>query len=286
MKYICGIYGYQITQEIQFDNFQILPLTDNHQEAKELARDESSYNLTAVLVGESITDDFLFKLHAVLSFIEHLDVLITSPVESTNESPFSQFNQKIITRRRNSGGGAVIGEDTFFGSSRKFFIQKAMNKLQDKSFCEKTKFNILFFKCVEAFRNSDFLDVQYFLLFSGLETFVRAKTGVQIIHGDKDTEVSPLVSKFLSINYGFNIKIDFPNDLKRAFSSYAHVRNALFHNSELKVDKNINGIIVEFKLTDYFSNFRQLIALVILKIVEFDDAHINWNSWIDFQPFK
>ena len=26
--------------------------------------------------------------------------------------------------------------------------------------------------------------------------------------------------------------------------------------------------------------------LVILKAVEFDDGHINWNSWIDRQPFK
>lgn len=278
MTYLCGIYGYQITRKIEIDGFKIVPLTENWGKAKLLARDEHSYNLTAVLVGEeSPSDNFLFNLEAILAFIEHLDVLITgSPVESTGEDIFLQFNQKIVHHRKN-GGGAVIGEDTFFENSRNIFIQKAMNKLQDRSFCEETKFNVLFFKCVEAFK-STYLDVQYFLLFSGLETFVREKTN------DKDTPVSLLASRFLSENYGFNVESNSDCDLKRTFQSYTHVRNALFHNSELQIEKkNSRAEMIAFKLNDYFPHFRLLIQLVILKIVEFDDGYINWDRWIQLQ---
>jgi hypothetical protein len=109
-------------------------------------------------------------------------------------------------------------------------------------------------------------------LFSGLETFIRTKTG------DKNSKISKLASDFLSQNYAINVKNTGDEDLKRNFSSYTYIRNALFHNSEIKVI--IRG--VEYKLTDdYFSSFRILVSLVILKAVDFDDGYINWNSWID-----
>lgn len=282
MTYLCGIYGYQITKEIEINGFKIVPLTEDWGKAKLLARDEHSYNLTAILEGdELLSDNFLFNLEAVLSFIEHIDVLITSPIESTSENLFSQFNQKIAHHRKN-GSGAVIGEDTFFGNSREIFIQKAMNKLQDKSFCEQTKFNFLFFKCVEAFK-STYLDVQYFLLFSGLESFAREIASDESIRGNKNASVP--ICKLLH-SHDFDVACDRPQDLKRAVSSYTHIRNALFHNNEFEIKVMINSKEEIFALRDYFLNFNLLIPLVILKIVDFDDGHINWNSWIDCQPFK
>ena len=87
-------------------------------------------------------------------------------------------------------------------------------------------------------------------------------------------------------SYSFDVRIEWPSDLKRAVSTYTHIRNALFHNSELETTRNVNGVIVEFKLTDYLFDISQLVVLVVLKAVDFDDGHINWNSWIDRQPFQ
>lgn len=280
MAYVCGIYGYQITRAVQVEDFEILPLESEYQKAKALAEDKNSCQLTAILKGENLpTDDFLFNFEAVLSFIENSRVFVTSPTEANeNEDCFSQFNKEIAYRRKN-GGGAVIGNDTFFDNSRERFIQKIMSKLQDKDFCEKSKFNILFFKCVEALR-SNFLDVQYFLLFSGLETFARAIASDEKIRDNSNVSV-PICELLRS--YGFDVSCDKKEDLKRAISSYAHIRNSVFHNSEIAVKKNVHGNIIEYKLTDYFPNFKILVSLVILKAVDFDDGYTNWNRWIDFQ---
>ena len=281
MNVICAIYGYQITRPIDLPGLRIDPRTGDYQLAKQWARDLDAYQLTAILKGSSISDDLIFNLEAVLSFVEHLDVLISSPVELTEADPFAQFPPSITTHRRNSGGGAIIGEDTFFHSSRCIFISKALNRLQDKEFCEQTQFNMLFFKCVETFRQrKPFIEVSYFLLYSGLESYARS------VVNDRSNRNSSVPIGELLAGYGFDVQIERPRDLQRAVSTYTHLRNALFHNSEFTATVNVNGTVVELKLFDYLFNFSQLVALVVLKAVDFDDGHINWNSWIDRQPFK
>lgn len=281
MNVVCGIYGYQITHPIDLPDLRIEPRTSDHQQAKQWARDLDSYQLTAVLRGTSISGDLLFDLEAVLSFIEHLDVLISSPIKQTEDDPFAQFPQSITTHRRNNGGGATIGEDAFFKPSRSLFISKALNRLQDQKFCEQTQFKALFFKCIETFRQrKPFVEVSYFLLYSGLESYARA-----VINDRSTRNASVPICKLLT-DFGFDVQIDRPNDLQRAVSTYTHLRNALFHNSELTATINVNGTMVELKLFDYLFNITQLVSLVVLKAVNFDDGHINWNSWIDRQPFR
>ena len=281
MDVICGIYGYQITRPIDLAELRIKPRTNDYQQAKRWARDIDSYQLTAVLTGRSISDDLRFNLEAVLSFIEHMDVLISSPIEQTNQDSVSQFSPTIRTYRRNNGGGAVIGDDTSFHHSRSLFISKTLDRLRDQRFCEQTQFRVLFFKCVESFRQrKPFVEVIYFLLYSGLESYARA-----VVDDRYNKNSSAPICKLLS-GYGFDVQIERPSDLHRAVSTYTHLRNALFHNSEFKKTIDVNGTEVELKLCDYLFNISKLVALVVLKAVDFDDNHINWNSWIDRQPFK
>ncbi len=281
MNVVCGIYGYQITHPIDLPGLRIEPRTSDYQQAKRWARDLDSYQLTAVLKGTSISDDLLFNLEAVLSFVERLDVLISSPVEQTTDDAFTQFSLTITAHRRSTGGGAVIAEDTFFRSSRSLFISKALDRLQDQQFCEQTQFKVLFFKCVETFRQrKPFVEVSYFLLYSGLESYARS-----VVNDRSNRNSSVPICKLLT-GYGFDVQIERPSDLQRAVSTYTHLRNALFHISEFTATINVNGIMVELRLFDYLFNISQLVALVILKAVEFDDGHINWNSWIDRQQLK
>lgn len=280
MSIVCGIYGFEITTPIDLPRLRIEPRTNDYRQAKQWARDTNSYHLTAVVTGASMSDDMLFDLEAVLSFIERLDVLVSAPVEQGMDDPFAQFVPSITMHKRDNGGGAVIGEDSIFGASRGKFILKALDRLQDKEFCEQTKFRILFFKYVETFRQrKPFIEVTYFLLFSGLESYARA------VVNDRDRDASEPISKLL-IDYGFDVQVCRPKEPQKAISTYTHLRNALFHNSEFSKSIDSNGVMVEYKLFDYLFNFSQLVALVIFKAVGFDDGHINWNSWIDRQQFK
>jgi uncharacterized protein (DUF2344 family) len=113
-----------------------------------------------------------------------------------------------------------------------------------------------------------------------LEAYARS-----VLEDRESKNSSEPICKLLT-NYGFDVKIENPSDLKRAVSSYTHLRNALFHNSETTAQVNMNGKNVELDIVDYLFNISQLVALVIFKAVCFDDGHINWNSWIDRQPFK
>lgn len=280
MTVICGIYGFEITNPIDLPGLRIEPRTNDSKQATQWARDLGSYQLTAVLMGASISNDVLFDLEAILSFVERLDVLVSAPIDQVEDDPFAHFSTSITTHPRDNGGGAVIAEDTVFRTSRSAFVSKALDRLQDKEFCDRTQFRAIFFKYVETFRQRrPFIEVTYFLLFSGLESYARAVTH------DRDSGASVPICKLLR-GYGFDVQVDRPNDLHRAVSTYTHLRNALFHNGEFEKSINLNGVNVEHKLFDYIFNFSQLVALVILKAVEFDDGHINWNSWIDRMAFK
>ena len=277
----CGIYGYEITRAIVGVGFRIEPRTTDHQQSQRWAREEGAYHLTAVVTGPSVDDDFLFDLEATLSFVEHLDVIVTSPRSIETEDVFSAFQPIITTHRRSNGGGAALPRDIFFRDARGDFVVACLRKLADEAFCSSTQFRALFFKKVETFRQRrPFLEVSYFLLYSGLESYARA-----VLNERNTRNSSTPISKLLQ-QFGFDVAEERPNDLPRAISTYTHLRNSLFHNSEFDSRINLNGTIVEIKVADYFFHLLQLITLVVFKAVEFDDGHINWNSWIDRQPFK
>lgn len=281
MAIICGIYGFNITQKIEFNGIKITPRTNNALEARTWARDVKTYHLTATLEASAVSDEFLFNLEAVLSFIEHLDVLITPPKKLNLDIRSAKPPKTIIAHKRNSGGGATIGEDEFFPNSRIEFIKKTIDLLENVDFCNNTQFKSIFFKKVTTFRQiKPYIEVSYFLLYSGLESYARAVTK------DKDNKNSSEPIFKLLNNYGFNLAIEKPDSLARAVSTYTHLRNALFHNSALSKVINLNGKNTELKLIDFFYNIEQLVTLTIMKAVNFDDNHINWDSWIDRQPFK
>lgn len=281
MQYICGIYGFAITKPFELSNAKIEPVGISSQESHDRARDELAYRLTATIRAESFKPLFLFNLEAVLSFVERLDVLVTQPIPLGNSESCHTFPETALHRSRRSGGGATLPEDTWSGSSRAVFVDRAMNCLEDQAFCEATTFNTLFFKCVESFRQRrPFIEITWFLLYSGLEAHARA------VQSDLASRNSSEPITRLLLSYGLNVFQDKPSDLPRSVSSYMHLRNALFHHGAREKVVNVNGTTVTLEMTRFLFNLEQLVALVILKAVKFDDGHINWDSWIDRMPFK
>lgn len=279
MSQACAIYGYEFTREFSWRGMRFVPrhtwITDAHDNARDLTR----YNLTGVVLLDSYDDHHMFCLEAVLSFVEHLDVLVSDPKEIAEEDYFSGFPAVARTARRHNGGGAVLHQDAFFPTMRSDFISLAMDRLLDSAFCEATGWNTLFFKATVPFRQrSPYLEVSYFLLFSGLETYVRRTLG-----DPSSADIASLIARRLK-QLGFNIYSFKPDDLRRSADSYARLRNALFHNSALETTRRgEHGELTLYRLVDYYAHFVILVSLVALKAVGFDHPRIHWDSWITMQ---
>lgn len=280
MSLVCGIYGYEITRPFEAYGLQFVPRIAALQDARVIARDLDRYNLTAVVIADAFPGDLLFRLEAVLSFIEHLDVIVTEPAPLIASDYFSQFPSVMRTSRRHNGGGAILSQDTFFPNSRAEFVANALDRLGNRAHCESTGYRVLFFKCAEVFRQrKPFIEVSYFLLFSGLETYVRRTLN------DESTGVAILFARWLK-DLGFKVYQDRPNELERSMDTYARLRNALFHNSKFEAHRKIKGKDHTYRLEEYYAQFLILVGLVVLKATAFDDGHINWDAWIDRQLFR
>lgn len=280
MQLLAAVYGFEVTRTISYGSWRIEPITDSYDAARRLARDLDAYHLTATVVGEALPENDRFKLEAVLCFIEHLDVIVFPANQLVdNDKPVaSRLPSTLRRQRRNNGGGAVIGVDAFFRHSRSDFLNRAMSKLADDVFCRSTKFNTLLFKCVETFRQrSPFLEITYFLLFSGLESFARATLG------DTSTRNASKPIHRLLTSYGLSVLLDEPTNLPRSIATYTRLRNSLFHNSEFKATVRINGADVQLDASSYLFHLSMLVNLTIMKAIGFDDGHTNWDAWIDRQ---
>lgn len=255
-------------------------------DANKKARDLKKYQLTGIVILDDYQQRTVFCLEAVLSFIEHLDVLISDPVEvavaDTKQEYFSLFPEVARTSMRHSGGGAILHQDSYFPAMRSSFITIAMSRLADEQFCRSTGWDVLFFKTTETFRQRhQFVEVSYFLLFSGLETYVR-----QTLNAPKSPpspHISSLIAKQLG-KLGFNIKDYDEDDLRRSADTYARLRNALFHNSSMQAQrKKKNGTVVNYSLLNYYVNFKILLSLVVISAAGYNDHSINLDTWITMQ---
>jgi hypothetical protein len=280
MTTIFGIYGFQITKPIEVAGLKITPISTEHTKAKLLARDESKYNLTAIAEGDNLSDEDVFLIEGVLSFIEHLDVKLARPFDGSNSA--GALTPVLLIQKRPSGGGSVIGEDTFFPDSRKQFIEHCLTKLKDKAFCAESKLNSLLFKIIETFRlRSPFIEIQFFLLFSALESHARAIQN----EPDKRNAAEPICKTLTS--YGFDVTQEISKTPARAIATYAQLRNSIFHRNELStIVKNSSGEEIPLDAFQSYFNLSMLASLTVMKVVGFDDGHINWDAWIDRQLFK
>lgn len=281
-----GIYGYEISRPAEFDGFRLSPVTGNYTEVKKKASDLDNYYLTGFLeVDETQFPDaraLIFDLQGVLSFIDQKNVIISNLLREheTFENLDEDYPTKLTALRRINGGGSVILGDAFSSSSRRDFIAMAIDKLKESD-AENGAFRGAFFKSIEVFRGSNnFIDVNYYLLFSALESLSRFH-----LNDYTSKNCSTPIAKFLE-PFGFDISQDNTRELVKSVSTYTHIRNALFHNGKFECEVNINGEMEKISISKYYSQFDTLITLIMLKYIGFDDGHINWNCWLDRMPFK
>jgi hypothetical protein len=276
-----GIYGYECTNEIKAVSCKIMPFSKDIKLTREKSRKENVYELTAFVEVDDCSvgdlDQFLFDLEAILTFVEHRSVIINNELfvhESMNDLP-EDFPTKIFGNIRVSSGGHVIHSDYIKSNSRGDFIELALSSL------ENNVTRASFFRVVESIKgSSNFIDVQYYLQFSALESLCRHEVNM------KSGSVITAISKHLN-SHGFDVyeHMDKSN-LYKSIGSYSALRNALFHNASLSAEVNIDNEVFTLELTDFSYSFGTLVSLVLIKHIGFDDGCINWNAWLDRMMFK
>jgi hypothetical protein len=117
------------------------------------------------------------------------------------------------------------------------------------------------------------VDVTCSLLFTGLELL--ARKNLQI-----DTNSLPrLLNGFLP-KLGFTISIDEANQI-------AACRNALFHRGEyVGTYKHAKSNSMRSIKLNELPTLEALFTDVLLRVLQFDDPHVNWNRWRDGMRFN
>jgi len=274
---VCGIYGYEFTKSFWFRELEFIPRFTDTSEAHRASRSRA-FELTGWVRCGVFGQVLPFRLAAILSFIERMKVVIADPVAETPSFKTSfLLNIPGGMFERSSGGGAVLLRDCFEPDSRPDFINKAMLAFEDTHTSENFRFPELIFSCVESFSLSrPLIELQYFLLFSAVECHART------VLSDSSSRLPRILAKALS-EMGFDVSKENKADPRKSMKTYTDLRNALFHHGRRYFIEDGSKY---HRLPDYLFNFAQLVALLIFKVVGFDDGHINWDSWLDRQAFK
>jgi hypothetical protein len=259
------------------------PRFTDFKEAQEKATDSKDFNLTAVgeYRGASVEGDLL-DLSATLTFCQQQWVQITVPLRGDGiEQVMNALPPRLDLPYRRPTQGALIISDAFAPDARRSFVELCMSKLSDKHFGQGTNFRSAFSRSVESWRlQQSFVDLTYYLDFSALEILARTA------ENDFTTKnVAEVIAKFLQ-RHGFGVTQDNLNERHLGVQTYAHLRNALFHNGEFETTINENGHSVTLLLTKYQDYLRRLVPDVLLKVMGYDDRHIHWSRWIDRMSFQ
>lgn len=278
-----GIYGFAMTRPIQAAGISIKPCFREHKDVLLRADDPDQFFLTALAeLPDHNARNLAFDLAAALTFCQARWVVVTRPTPAQSGVTLDEYKSKLpemleLPGHRRSHGQLIM-EDTFEPGSRQQFLNLCMRRLQDATFNEKTGFRSGLFRCVEALRmDPAYIDITYYLHFSALEIVTHSIEG--------DGTFAPLATRLLRDKYGFDVVQDDPSRPIHSLQNYARLRNALFHKGALEVEIPAKKGKTKLKLTDFDERMRLLVPDVILKVLGFDDGHINWNRWLDRMPF-
>ncbi|WP_010248716.1 hypothetical protein [Pantoea agglomerans] len=278
-----GIYGFTFSKEMTFSGGKLIPLYSSLSSSKKNKVDGNHYVLSGFFIPESNDYNHLsqltFDLSAVLSFIEQKNVIIAGELEKHDSiENLPKDYAKTLKSSRHAGSGKLIMEDAFSPDSRSKLLNLAMDKLTESANVESDAFRTAFFKSMLKFREPiHYVDVSYYLLFSSLEALAR-----DALQNFKPGKTPQVITDFLQ-NLNFEVEKNEHVIPQRNILHYTKLRNSLFHEGVYKADLDNDK---EIYLEDYFSNINMLLPLVFMKVLNFDDGFINWDSWIDRQPFK
>lgn len=285
MKYYFAVFGYEITQKLELEEFVLHPVANDLYTAKQKSKDENNFNLTAIgQVKNSPCRDTLFDLEGTLTFCQQQAVIVSDFHQENSNNNIEKikkyFPNKINVLCKRYTSGALVRSDDEDSDGRIYLINLCLRRLKNSNFNAQTDFRVAFFRNVESWKlRSELIDVTYYIDFSALEILSR-----KYLNDFKSKDVANLICRFLNC-YCFDVKNNCGDNRKIRMDSYAHLRNALFHNGKFEKTFDDNGAQVTLNLSEYSENLRRLVPDVLLKVIGYQNSSINWNRWVDRMHF-
>ena len=283
-----GIYGFNFHREIKIENIRLVPLYQSP-EAETKAGDEGTFHLTGygifqadldTISEETEYDTRVRHIEDAMTFCEQRWIMTTKVVIlDTNEKPedfiqTGKLEKSLNLFQNRPSPGCIIARQSYLPYSRSKFLNLCVEKLADESFDSQTEFRKAFYRQTENLRmRQQFVDILYYFIFSGLEILARKDANNSI-----EKNVAVVLTQFIE-KHDFSVA-------QKEVENWAHLRNALFHNGQFETEFNDNGTVIKLNIENYLYRLDALLHDILLKMIGFDDGHINWNRWQDRMPFS
>lgn len=298
-----AIYGFFFNKPFCFNDFYFSPIQIDLSfwEKVKLSTDTYRYNLTGYIDTPEIdSQDFIFTMQAVLTFVQQQDVIITEIFDDDIQSEYFSGFERI-------GFGAPFG---MYSDLQQEIIEKLYFKLLDKTdLCNQKnnnsslalknncEFSSLVYKVIEPFHmRKKFIEISYYLYFSGLEAFCKQYLKLYYPEINVVKDISKNLSEMLEklgINYIHICSKDTKNNLrnkindkdkflKLSLSTYSNLRNSLFHQNlfvaevPCSIKENDTELV---KITDYEDTLLRLCNVVILKYIGIENPNLDCSKW-------
>lgn len=302
-----AIFGFFFNKQFSFNGFNFIPVKYDlpFWDEVKISKDKYRYNLTGYIETPEIdAEEFIFNMQAVLTFVQQQDVVIKLVIDfSLEESYEADFERR--------GCGAPFA---MFSELQTEIVEKLYLKLIDENdLCNlrgensvfddvhNAEFKSLIFKVTEPFHmRRPFVEMTYFLYFSGLEAFCKQylKSYYDKLYSDKAPSALGNALEKLNIihvnvfcdtsTYNIkNTKLTEEDFLKLSVTTYSNLRNALFHSnkfiantqkSPIEITKG-NYPEVEVRITDYEYYLHRLCNAVILKYIGIENQRLDCSKW-------
>lgn len=258
-----------------------MPLFDRS-EARRRAGDPDALQLTGyghILSPSADTwedAERLDLLAAAMTFVEQRHVVTSELIKlspgDTVEALFEEGRMgrpfPILNRRESFG--PAIGTDDWSAGSRPHFLNAFLKRFEKERPGDPLR--LAFFRHIEISRLSTrFVELHHFLAFSALELLAR-NSGSFANNRNAAVPIADLLNR-----EGFpttQIEIE----------TWTGARNAAFHYGQLVSISKRDGSPI--RLVDQLYPLSTVVCDLLLKLLPFDDGHINWNRWRDHMGFK
>ena len=302
-----AIYGFYFDRPFSFNDIHFTPIEIHlpFWEKVNRIKAQYNYNLSGFIDTPEIeSENFIFSMQAVLTFVQQQDVIIKKVTsEKVDNSYISDF------QRRGNAAPFVMVPDLY-----EEIVKKLYSKLiDDADLCNQKgsdsvfsnsnncEFKSLVYKVTEPFHmRRNFIEITYFLYFSGLEAFCKQylKSYFPEFYSETAHKAIGCTLEQMKINYvnvfmfpsQYNVKNEqlTENDfIKLSITTYSRLRNSLFHsnkfvaeveNDPIEISKN-KYPMQEVKITDFDYNLLRLCNAVILKYIDIENPRLDCSKW-------
>lgn len=273
---ILGIYGFDFMHPFTAGDIDFVPL-HTYPECKERASDPDSFQLTgygrfkAPASNHHDDADKVRLITAGMTFVERQHVIASmlvdiSPGDTVDSYVDTDaFRQPLPSPTPRQTFGDLVQPDVWRPSSRPEFLNTFLQRFGVEQ--SEDALRLAFFRHIEISKlATPYVEIHHFLAFSALELLARSRGSYQ----EQRNAAVPITDLLNAC--GFSIE-------QVEVERWTQARNAAFHEGKLTSSDPQGG--ADIRLTDQLVPITSVLGDVLLKLLPFDDGHINWNRWRD-----